>query len=92
MRFFGEPKFETGQVSVGTSATKILPARSNRRSLLIVQYGTNAIYIGKDDKVLSTTGVLLTGTAGTGISIPVTGEIWGIAGGAQTVSFIEIYK
>lgn len=90
--FFGEPKLVTGQVSVGTGATLILPARSNRRSLLIVQHGTNAVYIGKDNAVLTTTGVLLTGTAGTGISIPVTGEIWGIAGSAQTVSYIEIYK
>lgn len=92
MRFFGEPKFETGQVSVGTSATRILPARSNRRSLLIVQHGANVVYIGKNQEVSSTTGVYLAGTAGAGISIPVTGEVWGIAGSAQTVSFIEIYK
>ena len=91
MKFFGEPKFETGQISVGTASTKIVPARSNRRSLLIVQHGTNAVYIGNDSDVLATTGILLTGTAGVGITIPVTGEVWGIAGSAQTVSFIEIY-
>lgn len=91
MRWFGTPKLVTGQVSVGTSATLILPARRNRRSLLIVQHGTNAVYIGNDLSVATTTGVLLTGTAGTGISIPTTGEVWGIAGSAQTVSYIEIY-
>lgn len=91
IRFFGEPKFETGQVSVGTGATKIISARSDRRSLLIVQHGTTAVYIGKDNTVLTTTGVLLPGSVGVGIAIPVTGEVWGIAGVAQTVSYIEIY-
>ena len=91
IRFFGEPLLETGQVSVLDTATKIVEARSNRRSLLIVQHGTNAVYIGKDSTVTTTTGVLLTGTAGTGISIPITGEVWAIAAVAQTVSFIEIY-
>ena len=91
MRWFGVAKLETGQISVGTSATLILPARRQRRSLLIVQHGSNAVYIGKDENVTLTTGVLLTGTVGSGISIPTTGEIWGIAGSAQTVSYIEIY-
>ena len=91
MRWFGVSRLETGQISVGTSATLILPARRQRRSLLIVQHGSNAVYIGKDENVTSTTGVLLTGTAGVGLSIPTTGEIWGIAGSAQTVSYIEIY-
>ena len=91
MRWFGVSRLETGQVSVGNTATLILPARKQRRSLLIVQHGTNAVYIGKDENVTSTTGVLLVGTAGVGLSIPSTGEIWGIAGSAQTVSYIEIY-
>ena len=91
MRWFGVSRLETGQVSVGTSATLILPARKQRRSLLVIQHGTNAVYLGKDENVSTTTGVLLTGTAGSGISIPTTGEIWGIAGSAQTVSYIEIY-
>ena len=91
MRWFGVSRLETGQVSVGTSATLILPARKQRRSLLVVQHGTNAVYLGKDENVSTTTGVLLTGTAGSGISIPSTGEIWGIAGSAQTVSFVEVY-
>ena len=91
MRWFGTPKLVTGQVSIGTSATLILPARRNRRSLLVVQHGSNAVYIGADENVTATTGVLLTGTAGVGLSIPTTGEVWGIAGSAQTVSFIEIY-
>lgn len=91
MRWFGVSRLETGQISVGTSATLILPARRQRRSLLIVQHGSNAVYIGKDENVTSTTGVLLTGTAGVGLSIPTTGEVWGIAGSTQTVSYIEIY-
>ena len=91
MRWFGVSRLETGQVSVGTSATLILPARKQRRSLLVIQHGTNAVYLGKDENVSTTTGVLLTGTAGSGISIPTTGEIWGVAGSAQTVSYIEIY-
>ena len=91
MRLFGKPKCETGQVSVATSATRVLPARSNRRSLLIVMHATNLIYFGKDASVSSTTGVLLTGIAGSSISIPYTGEIWGIANSTQTVSYLEIY-
>ena len=91
MRFFGESKLETGQVAADTTAIRVVPARSNRRSLLIVQHGTNAVYIGKDKDVVSTTGVLLNGVAGTGIAIPTTGEVWAIAGATQTISFIEIY-
>ena len=90
-RFFGEPKLETGQIAVDTTAVKVVPKRSNRRSLLIVQHGTNAVYLGKDEDVLSTTGVLLNGSAGTSMTIPVTGEVWAISGAAQTISFIEIY-
>ncbi len=88
---FGERNLETAQVTVATSATKVLSARSNRRSLLIVQLGTNDVWIGKDATVTSTTGVLLVGTKGVGISIPATGEIWAIAGSSQAVSYIEIY-
>lgn len=91
MSFFGEPKFETGQVSITTDAILIVPARSNRRSLMIIQHGTNAVYLGNDREVTTTTGVLLTGTAGAGLSLPVTGEVWGIAGATQTISYIEVY-
>jgi hypothetical protein len=49
------------------------------------------VYIGKDNTVLSTTGVMLNGVAGTSMSIPITGELWAISGGTQTISFIEIY-
>ena len=92
MRFFGENKLETGQVTVDTTAIKVVSKRTNRRSLLIVQHGTNAVYLGKDKDVSSTTGVLLNGTAGIGMAIPVTGEVWAISGAAQVVSFIEIYN
>lgn len=79
------------QVVVGNSATLIVPARSGRRSVLIVNHGTTDIYIG-DAAVLTTTGLQLTGTKGANLSIPGGFDIYGIvASGTQTVSYLEIY-
>lgn len=93
-RNVGEPDFTTGQVTIGTAPTKIVGERSNRRSILVIQHGTNAVYLGKHrtDLALTTTnGVLLVGNAGTGLSIPTTDEVWGVAGAEQLISYIEIY-
>ncbi|MCI0549650.1 MAG: hypothetical protein L0287_01710 [Anaerolineae bacterium] len=86
----GNNSIATGQVSVGTGATLIAAVRSNRRGILVVQHGTTAVYLGASN-VATSTGVLLTGTAGTSIFIPTTAALYGIAGSAQTVSYLEVF-
>lgn len=87
----GSDSFGTNQVSVASTATQIVAARASRRSLLIVNHGTTDVYIGGSG-VTTANGVLLKGTAGTGITIPTNAEVYAIVGsGTQTVSFIEIY-
>ena len=87
----GEVDFATGQVTIAAAViTLIVEPRSNRRSLLIVQHGTNAVYLGEDD-VTTTTGVLLPGAVGAAISIPTTDKVYGTAAAEQVVSYIEIF-
>lgn len=87
----GVPTLGTNQVSIGNTATLILPVRTGRRSLIIVQHGTVDVFIG-DSGVTTSNGLLLTGTKGASLSIPGTMAVYAIvASGTQTVSYLEIY-
>lgn len=83
--------FATNQVTVqSTSATKIVAQNTGRKTVLITNLGSVAIYLGPNSNVTTTTGQLLPGTAGASISIPSTSAVWGIAASAtQAVSFLD---
>lgn len=87
----------TGQVSVGSTATLIVPSRigapgTGRAAVIITNIGTTDVYIGFNNTVTTGNGDLLTGTKGAFVTIPYDGAIWGIvASGSQTVSFMEVY-
>lgn len=87
----GGGSLATGQVSVGTTATLIAPARAGRQSLLIVNEGTTVVRVGTAS-VATGTGAYLAGTAGQTLRMDTSGAVYGIVGsGTQTVSFVEIY-
>lgn len=85
----------TAQVSVGTSATLILPANPKRRSVVITQItGTQIAYIGTGPTpaITTGTGAYLGATAGNSLTMTSQDAIYGIAAtGAQTVSYLEEY-
>ena len=86
----GNDQLNHNQVTVGTESTLIVSARANRRGVLIVQHGTNNVFLGNNG-VTTGDGVLLAGTAGTSIFIPTTAAVYGIAGSSQAVSYLEVY-
>jgi hypothetical protein len=80
-----------GQVSVTASATQIVAARSGRRAVVVTQHGTTAVYLGPSG-VTTSTGLLLTGTAGAVQVLPGGAAVFGITvSGSQTVSYAEVY-
>lgn len=81
----------TAQVSVAATATLIVAARTGRKEVTIVNHGTTAVYLGPSG-VATTTGQLLAGVAGEGITYSGGAAVYGIAAtGSQTVSVAEVY-
>lgn len=88
----GTSTLATNQVSVTTSATLIVAARSGRRAVTVVQHGTTAVYLGASSGVTTSTGVLLIGTAGSAVELCHAGDVYGIvASGSVTVGYAEEY-
>jgi len=81
----------TGQVSVLTTATLIVPPNSNRRSIKLTQVtGSQPVYLGFTNAVSSTTGDYFAATTGSTITIYAKSAIYGIAiTTAQTVSWMQ---
>jgi len=88
----GAPNIGYGQVSVASTATSIVSARTARRGVIITNSGTTDVFIG-DASVTTSTGLLLPGTKGAFVVIPANVQIYGIvASSTQTVSFLEVYN
>lgn len=87
----GTPNLLTGQVTIAATSTVIAAARATRRAITVVNHGTTDVFIGLAG-VATTTGVLLKGIAGGGITFETTVAINGIVGaGTQVISFAEEY-
>jgi hypothetical protein len=81
----------TAQVSVGATATLIVAARAGRKEVTIVNHGTTALYLGPS-AVSATTGQLLAGVAGEGVTYSGGAAVYGVTvSGSQTVSVAEVY-
>lgn len=86
----------TNQITVGATATLIVPARtglagSGRVSTTIVNPGATNIYIGGSG-VTTSTGMLLPGISGANMTLTTTAAIYGIvASSTATVSEFELY-
>jgi hypothetical protein len=88
--------FNTGQVSVQSTATLIVAQNTGRKAVVITNLGTVAIYISYGSNtaagpnVTTALGQILPGVVGASLSIPSTSAIWGISSGAaQSVSFLD---
>jgi hypothetical protein len=86
----GSSNLATNQVSVGTSATQIVPARAGRGAVTITNLGTNDVWLGVSGVTVGN-GHLLLGAKGSSVTIPTNAAVFGIAGVAQSVSFLETY-
>jgi hypothetical protein len=84
--------FVFGQAVLNAAtAQKIVSLRWERTGVLITNMSSIDVFFG-DSTVLASTGLLLLGLKGAGISIPTTAEIWAIAAsGTPTISFMEVY-
>jgi hypothetical protein len=89
-RGYGWAAMATGQVSVLTSNTQIVAARAGRGVVRVTNHGTNPVYLGNTGVAVGT-GFILPGVVGASVEIPTPAALFGIAGVAQTVSFIELY-
>jgi len=81
--------YNTGQATVGTTATMIAAARPGRKDIVIINHGTADVFVG-GAVVTTGTGALLIGVKGAGLSITSEGPVYGVIGsGTQPVSYVE---
>jgi hypothetical protein len=84
--------FDTGQVAVTGTATKIVAANAARSGLIITNLGTTDVWLIENSSGTTSTGDLLVGTKGATKAFTTTGAVYGITSGAsQTVSFLETF-
>lgn len=84
----GATTFATNQVSIPTTAggTEVVAARDTRKSVLIINMGTQTVYIG----TTTTGGFPL--APGQAIRIDTVAQVKAISGsGTQTVAYLETY-
>lgn len=85
----GSTAIAAGQVSCSTTATSIAAARDTRKAIVIVNRGTNALYVGPSG-VTTTTGFQL--NQNDAITIRTTAQVFGIVATAtSTAHFVEEY-
>jgi hypothetical protein len=81
--------FTAGQVTVGATATLIVPAGAGRETVTIVNNAAVDVFLGPAG-VTITTGVLLAGVKGQTLSLPTTNAIYGVVATATSpVSYID---
>lgn len=89
-RDYGSAAIATSQVTVGTSSTQIVPARSGRMAVTITMVGAGDVFVGVTGVTVAN-GALLLGTKGSSITIPTQGAVFGIGAVAQAVSVLETF-
>lgn len=89
-RDYGSASIATSQVTVGTSNTQIVAARSGRMAVTIENLGTGAFYVGVTG-VTTGNGYLVPGVLGANVTIPTQAAVFGIAAVAQAVSVLETF-
>ncbi len=87
----GTEGFATGQATLTTAATLIVPARVGRSAVTIFNGGTTDSFLG-GSAVTTGNGSLLVGTKGASVTIPTGAAIYGVVGtGTQAVSYMETF-
>lgn len=90
MRQYGSASIATAQVTVGTSSTQIVAARSGRMSVTVTNNGTGAFYVGVTG-LTTGNGYFVPGVSGASVTIPTQAAVFGIAPVAQAVSVLETF-
>lgn len=89
---YGAASLATSQVTVGTSATQIVAARSGRMAVTITMVGAGDIFVGPNTPTVTVAnGALLLGVKGSSITVPTQAAIFGIGAVAQAVSVLETF-
>jgi len=87
----GSSNWAVTQVSVATTATSIVAARSARQAVVITNLGSTPVYLGGSG-VTTSAGALLPGVVGASKVIPTSAAVYGIVvSGAQSISVEELY-
>lgn len=81
----------SGQVSVASTATLVVAARTDRRSVIVTMLGNTDVFLGPSGVTTSTGGLLL-GAKGTSVLIEGGAALYGIVTStSQSVSFLESF-
>lgn len=84
-------RIATGQKTVTSTATEIVPSRLGRAGIKITKIGSQDLYIGCSN-VTTTNGELIAGGCGAYLVLPTTDAVYGIvAAGDIRVSYVEIH-
>lgn len=84
-------QLQTGQVTVGTTATLIVPARPYRNSVTVILKEAVACHVGPAG-VTAANGAFLPGVIGASMTLPYSGAIYMVSTGATcNVSFMETF-
>ena len=87
----GAPSIFTGQASVGTTVSVIIPARTVRSSLTLINESTTVVRYGPAGVTLAN-GAYLAGVVGASVTLDSAAAIYAIvATGTAAVSFVETY-
>lgn len=86
----GAGTLATVQVSVGTTATQVVAARTGRHSVTISVGAANACYYGNAG-VTATTGFAIQPVAGASRTLPYSGALFMVCSATTTISADEIY-
>ena len=79
---------QTGQATVTSAATQIVPQYSSRSGIVLLNTGSSTIYIGENNAVTTDTGYPL--LASTSVSFSTTGAIYGItATGSSVLGWLQ---
>lgn len=86
----GASGIDNTQVSIGTSPTLVIAARTTRKLLTITTTAANTCAFGKAGVTLST-GFVLQPVAGATLTLPFSGALYGTCTAATTVALVEIF-
>lgn len=86
----GSGSFATGQVSVTTSATSVVPARPGRQAVTITSTSAVAFYVG-NASVTTSNGHFVVAAAGAGVTIPTAAAVFAVGASSLTVSYLETF-
>jgi hypothetical protein len=84
-------RFGAGQITVTSSATQIAAANQDRLTITLTKLNAENVFLGCNNALTTTGGLLFAGTCGATITLATTSPIFGITVGASvTVTYGEI--